>query len=396
MKKNVLLIIPILLFGLITNAQITVTNSVFATTNQSFETAIINGLQNVNITPAGPNQTWDMSNLQGTPINYTAADASAGTYFSLFPTSSIILPEFGGTTGDAYVQVDANQMLTIGIVATIDGLVSDFPVPLGQPRVDLQTPMNYNDVSASSFDFQVALDPHNPSGTQLDSIITEFENQAGGFVTIDSIRLTFNTNRTTEVDAWGNLTTPTDAYDVLRLRKVDTTNTILEVKISVLGSPNVLWQDPTDPNGLNVDPAALESLGIGIDTIITYEFWSATEQQSILTYVTDGNGTPTYGQYARTASNTKGIMGSTIEVNAYPNPATDNFTLEMKNFEAGDYTLKMYNIIGKEVKSVPFRYNGDTKMLVQTGDLNHGTYVYRILNDQDERLVTRRIVIVRP
>ena len=331
MKKNVLLIIPILLFGLITNAQITVTNSVFATTNQSFETAIINGLQNVNITPAGPNQTWDMSNLQGTPINYTAADASAGTYFSLFPTSSIILPEFGGTTGDAYVQVDANQMLTIGIVATIDGLVSDFPVPLGQPRVDLQTPMNYNDVSASSFDFQVALDPHNPSGTQLDSIITEFENQAGGFVTIDSIRLTFNTNRTTEVDAWGNLTTPTDAYDVLRLRKVDTTNTILEVKISVLGSPNVLWQDPTDPNGLNVDPAALESLGIGIDTIITYEFWSATEQQSILTYVTDGNGTPTYGQYARAASNTKGIMGSTIEVNAYPNPATDNFTLEMKN-----------------------------------------------------------------
>lgn len=396
MKKNVLLIFSMFLLGHIANAQITVTNSVIATTNQSFESNIINGLQNLVITPAGSNQTWDMSNLQGSAINYTAADASTGTYFSLFPTSTIILPEFGGTTGDAYIRVEANKMSTVGIIATIDGLVSNFPVPLGQPRIDLETPMNYGDLSSSSFDFQVTLNPHNPPGTQLDSIITAFESQAGGLLTIDSIRVIFNTNRTTEVDSWGNLTTPTGSYDVLRLRKVDTTNTVLEVKISVLGTPNVLWQDPTDPNGLGVDPAALEGLGIGIDTVITYEFWNANEQQPILKFVTDGNDVPTYGQYSKIANNTKGITATTGKINTYPNPATDNFTLEMKNFDAGDYTFKMYNIIGKEVKRIPYRYNGDTKMLVQVGDLNPGTYIYRILNDNDESLVTRRIIVVRP
>lgn len=396
MKKNVLLICSMLFLGLITNAQITVTDAVFPSVNQSFETNIINGLQRIDVTPGGANQTWDMADLQGTSADYTVMDATAGAAFSLFSTSSIILPEFGGTTGDAYVNVTTSTMETVGIIATIPGLVSNFPVPLTQPRVDLETPMNYGNTSASSFGFQVALDPHDPAGTQLDSIVTALETDAGGIFTIDSIRLTFNTNRTSEVDAWGALTTPAGTFDVLRLRYVDTTNSVLEIKITAFGIPNVLWQDPTDPNGLGIDPADLADLGVGNDTIITYEYWNANEQQPILKYLADGSETPTYGQYARTSTNTKGISGSNIKINAYPNPATDNFMLEMQNMEAGDYTLKMYNIIGKEVKAIPFRYNGDTKMLVQTGDLNPGTYVYRILNDNDESLATRRIIIVRP
>lgn len=394
MKKNVLLIFPILLLGLITNAQITVTDAVFAGVNQSFETNIVVGLQRIDITPAGPNQTWDMADLQGTAIDYTVMNATTGAAFSLFSPSTIILPEFGGTTGDAYINVTTNKMETVGIIATIDGFVTDFPVPLDQPRIDLETPMNYNDVSSSSFDFQVALDPHEPPGTQIDSVITALEDAGGGLVEVDSIRITFSTNRTTSVDAWGELTTPAGTFDVLRLRKVDTTNTILEVQITAFGIPNPLWQDPVV--GLGVDPADLEDLGVGLDTIITYEYWDANEKQPILKYLADGDENPTYGQYARTSTSTKGISGSNAKINAYPNPATNNFMLEMKNLDAGDYTLKMYNIIGKEVKSIPFRYNGDTKMLVQTGDLNPGTFVYRILNDNDESVATRRIIIVRP
>jgi hypothetical protein len=56
----------------------------------------------------------------------------------------------------------------------------------------------------------------------------------------------------------------------------------------------------------------------------------------------------------------------------------------------------MYNILGKEVKNVPFRYSGDTKMLIQTDNLNAGTYIYRILNDNNEHLITRKMIIVQP
>ncbi len=393
MKKN-LLLLPLLLMVIMTNAQITVTNTAFASPGQMFETNIVNGLQRIDITPAGPNQTWDMADLQGTAVDFTATAASTGSSFALFPSSTLILPEIGGIAGDGYVKVETNQMSTIGVVATIDGFVSNFPVPLTTPRIDMQTPMNYNNMSSSSFGFQVALDPHNPTGTQLDSLITALEVGAGGLLQIDSIRVTFTTNRTSEVDAWGNLTTPKGTYDVLRLKKTDLTNTTLHVKISVFGIPNVLWQDPADPNGLNVDPSSLPF--IGVDTIITYEFWDATEQQPILKCLTDASGTPTYGQYARSASSTKGVDFSNGKVYAYPNPATDNFTLELSNFEAGDYTLKMYNIIGKEVKSIDFRYSGDTKMLVPTEDLKAGTYIYRIITEDNESLISRRIIIVKP
>lgn len=392
MKKNLLLILPFLLMGIITNAQITVTNTAFASQGQTFGTNIVNGLQRIDITPAGPNQTWDMMDLQGTPSDYTATVATSGSAYSFFAPSTVIIPEIGGIAGDGYVKIDANQMSTVGIIATIDGFVSDFPVPLTSPRIDLETPMNYGNTSSSSFGFQVALDPHDPAGTQLDTLISNYEALLGGLLSIDSIRITFTTNRTTEVDAWGNLSTPSGAYDVLRLRKVDTTNTVLEIKVTFgTGAPGTVWQDPS---GLGFDPSAL-GFG-GLDTIITYEFWDATLQQPVLKCLTDGDETPTYGQYYRTGVSTKGITPTNGKAYAYPNPATTNFTLELNNFEAGDYKVKMYNILGKEVKNIPFRYSGDTKMLIETDDLQAGTYIYRILNNNDESLITRRIIITQP
>jgi hypothetical protein len=397
MKKNVLLILPILLVGFIASAQITVTNTAFPSVGQTFQTNKVVGLQRIDITPAGPNQTWDMANLLGTPINYTVTAAASGAAAANFPTADIITPEIGGVAGEGYVKVSANQMETVGVLATIDGLVSNFPVKIMPARVDLVTPMNYMDMSSSAYDIQVTLDPHTPTGSALDSAITALEASTGNppLVTVDSLRVTFYATRTSEVDAWGSLETPTGIYDVLRLKKVDYTNTILEVKVTFFGVPNVLWQNLSDPNNvLGVDPATLPYGGL--DTIITYEFWDANEQQPILKATTDGSGKKSSGQYATATTSTKGQVLSNGKAYAYPNPATDNFTLELKNFEAGNYTLKMYNILGKEVKNVPFRYSGDTKMLIQTDDLNAGTYIYRIVNENNEHLLTRKIIIVQP
>jgi len=232
MKNNVLSVIALFIGVIAMNAQITVTNSVFPTVGMDLNRNIVNGLGRIDITPAGPNQTWDMADLQGTNADYTVQAASTGNAFATFSTADIILPEIGGIAGDGYVEVDANQMSTIGVVATLDGFVTDAVVPLTSPRVDLQTPMNYGDMSSGSYGFQIALDPHNPPGTELDSLITALEADAGGLVTIDSIRVTFTTNSTSEVDAWGALTTPSGTYDVLRLKKVDTTNVTLDVKIT--------------------------------------------------------------------------------------------------------------------------------------------------------------------
>ena len=225
-------------------------------------------------------------------------------------------------------------------------------------------------------------------------IITALEADAGGLVTIDSIRVTFTTNSTSEVDAWGDLATPAGTFDVLRLKRIDETDVALEVKITVFGIPNVLWQDPADPTGLNVDPSGLPF--VGQDTIYTYEFWSATEQQPILKANTESDGTTaSYGQYKTLGTNTNGILAN-YDVKAYPNPAIDNFTLEMNGLDNGEYNLKIYSIIGKNIKSVPFRIEGDTKLNITTTDLDAGTYIYRIVNAENKNLLTRRIIVVKP
>lgn len=394
MKKNVLSVIALVIGVIAMDAQITVTNSVFATAGVTLNRNIVNGLGRIDITPAGPNQTWDMADLQGTTADYTVVAASSGNAFASFPTTDIILPEIGGIAGDGYVKVDANQMSTIGVVATLDGFVTDAVVQLTSPRIDLQTPLNYGDTNTGSYGFQIALDPHEPAGTQLDSLITALEADAGGLVTIDSIRVTFTTNSTSEVDAWGDLTTPAGTFDVLRLKRIDETNVDLDVKITVFGIPNVLWQDPADPNGLNVDPSGLPF--VGQDTIFTYEFWSTTEQQPILKANTDADGTtPSYGQYKTLSTSTNSVLAK-YDVSAYPNPAIDNFTLEMNGLDNGEYNLKMYNIIGKSIKSVPFRIDGDTKLNISTSDLDAGTYIYRIVNAENQSLLTRRVIVLKP
>ncbi len=394
MKNNVLSVIALFIGVIAMNAQITVTNSVFPTVGMDLNRNIVNGLGRIDITPAGPNQTWDMADLQGTNADYTVQAASTGNAFATFSTADIILPEIGGIAGDGYVEVDANQMSTIGVVATLDGFVTDAVVPLTSPRVDLQTPMNYGDMSSGSYGFQIALDPHNPPGTELDSLITALEADAGGLVTIDSIRVTFTTNSTSEVDAWGALTTPSGTYDVLRLKKVDTTNVTLDVKITVFGIPNVLWQDPADPNGLNIDPSGLPF--VGLDTIYTYEFWNNNESQPILKANTEADGTTaSYGQYKTFNTNTNSVFQN-YDVRAYPNPAIDNFTLEMNGFENGEYSLKLYNIIGKNIKNVPFRIEGDTEINIATSDLDAGTYIYRIVDNDNQSLLTQRIIVVKP
>jgi hypothetical protein len=396
MKKNVLSAIALFVGIIAMNAQITVTNSVFATAGVDLNRNIVNSnrLNRIDLTAPGPNQTWDMTDLQGNSENYTVQAASSGAAFANFPSTDIILPEIGGIAGDGYRKVDANQMSTVGVVATLDGFVTDAIVTLSSPRIDLQTPMNYGDTYTDSYGFQIALDPHEPAGTDLDSLITALEVEAGGLVAIDSIRVTFTTNSISEIDAWGSLATPSGTYDVLRLKKIDETNVLLEVKITVFGIPNVLWQDPADPAGLNIDPSGLPF--VGQDTIYTYEFWNDNEKQPVLKANTAADGSnATYGQYKTFNTNTNSVLQN-YDVSAYPNPAVNDFTLEMNGFDNGEYTLKMYNIIGKNIKNVPFKMEGDTKLTVTTNELDAGTYIYRLVNDDNKNLLTRRVIVIKP
>jgi len=78
----------------------------------------------------------------------------------------------------------------------------------------------------------------------------------------------------------------------------------------------------------------------------------------------------------------------------FPNPSFGDFHIRMYSYPSGDYTLKVYNIIGRQLKSVPFTTNGETNIPIDLGPMQKGTYIYSIENEDGVKLQTKRLLIM--
>lgn len=393
MKKNLLSII--FLIGMVTaiQAQITVTNSIFPQVGDDFDISIANSFAPLAITPAGGNQTWDFTALTGTSADFTVGDATTGAAAAIYPTAHIIIPEFGGVAGDGYVKVDANEMSTVGVIGSLAGFVSNFPIRYDPIQVEIQTPLMATSSFSSSYAFIEAIDPHDPPGTAIDTLITNIELQLLGVVVVDSVRVIFTANRQSDVDAWGTVNLPNASFDVLRLRSFDITNTQVEAKVTTLGLPNPNWQTPAD---LGIDVSAFPF--IGQDTVVSYDFWNDTEKMPIVSMTTAPDGTTIeYAAYLSSfATSTEDIRTISTSVRTYPNPAYEELNIELKNFDNGNYTLKMYNIIGKQIWKKTYFVNEERTIKLDVSKLRKGTYIYTIFDEKGRNITTRRVMVIKP
>ncbi|MCB9224651.1 MAG: T9SS type A sorting domain-containing protein [Crocinitomicaceae bacterium] len=77
-----------------------------------------------------------------------------------------------------------------------------------------------------------------------------------------------------------------------------------------------------------------------------------------------------------------------INYNAYPNPASDVFTVEMAT-NGNDVKLILYNVLGERVK---FQNMVDGKNNISLSGLNNGVYFYSILRNA-EVIETKKLVV---
>lgn len=78
-----------------------------------------------------------------------------------------------------------------------------------------------------------------------------------------------------------------------------------------------------------------------------------------------------------------------VSYSVYPNPATNLLTVDVSNIESNT-VLKIYDIVGKEVKSIEL-INGKNQMDVS--NLNSGIYFYTIFKDNKSIIETKKLVI---
>ncbi|MFM9951008.1 MAG: T9SS type A sorting domain-containing protein [Saprospiraceae bacterium] len=380
--KKLVLSIAVLCCGLTSQAQITVTNAMFPEVGDTLYTAIDNMPSGIAITSPGGPQSWNFASLQSpfTRQNVVRA-ASTGSAAGLFPAADVLLSL--GNNGEGYFNVTSTRFELVGISGTD---------PIGQ-GVQVQTrynpaevyrraPMNVFDVNQTQSALLVAF-----SADDLPSVILDLLP-----ITPDSLRIRLSNNRVDIVDAWGTLTIPGGIYDVLREKRTQYRDVRLDIKVGFFP-----WQDITD---IVLQLAGVEGIAeLGKDTTVTYNFFSNEAKEPIAVVTMNATETaPEMVEYKakEIVSNVQNTSGLKPSVYAFPNPAIVSVRFEFSNLPKGEYTLRIFNVLGEEVMKKRYHVNGSRTEKVDISQLRKGAYLYSLVNDRGKTLATKRLVVVRP
>jgi len=81
-------------------------------------------------------------------------------------------------------------------------------------------------------------------------------------------------------------------------------------------------------------------------------------------------------------------------ITAFPNPSFGNVSIQMVNYPLGEYRMKVYNVVGKELWAESFLLRSNRVFKADLLHLSKGTYLYSIFDKNGKKLVTKRIAIL--
>lgn len=365
------------------SAQITITAATFPAVGDTFKIAFDMDPANIQpATPPGGNQLWDFSSLQITQTDQVVYQpASAGVHSMSFPGSDLTVI---GANGETYYNITNNQMQVMGFAG---GDPTNFGIQISANYspvvVERRAPMNFFDINQQTTNLSLPFD-----ADQLPAAIL-----ATLPVVPDSIRVRINTQRLDVIDGWGTCQIPGGAYPVLRQKRTDYTTTNIDVKVPFLG-----WIDLSSVLGGGGGGTPIGNF-IGTDTTVTFRFYSGTEKQEIAV-ATMSNDLSTvesvrYLNNETVAAPEADAPGS-ANIQAFPNPAVERVRFDCTNLPAEEYTLKIFNIIGKVVWKQNYMITGNRSVILELEDFRKGTYLYSLVDSKGNIIGTKRLVVLKP
>ena len=88
-------------------------------------------------------------------------------------------------------------------------------------------------------------------------------------------------------------------------------------------------------------------------------------------------------------------VSNTREFLLYPNTGYGEVRLEFTNFSPGTYSLVVYDIVGRELWRKQFEIISDVTVKEDLSFLPRGTYPYTIIDENQNRILTRRLAIIK-
>lgn len=372
MKKTLLSFIMIAGVGLYsTHAQITINSNHVISAGSVVENAQ-DTTPSVSIGPAGANQTWNFSSLGQDYIdtlNFKNPAPLPGS--SSFPNANIGLEDTGEDSTWIFLEKNSLGLFIHGqsfyensnlFTVPFAGTVITFPSTMGT---------NYGGTWSGILGaFPLGQDPDGP----------------GPHGQVDSLRLTRFSTVNSNIDGWGNVTTPFGTFASLRQNviedHIDTTWQLVNGNWEIISQTTINYLALFNQN---VD-------AISYDTSRTARWWTddPSSQFPVVELEYDAGGNAIRANWQK-SSPTVGI-NENVTVNnfdLYPNPANNQITISTP-FKNG--AIEILDVTGKLVGN--YKVNTE-KTIVSVSSLNNGLYFYNIFNMNGEKVHSNKFVVAK-
>ncbi|MBL4594056.1 MAG: T9SS type A sorting domain-containing protein [Flavobacteriales bacterium] len=371
MKKTLLSLIMLTSIGIYSSqAQITVNSGDVVNAGDVVEQASDTLPGAITIGGSGASQTWNFSALNEDVLDtlfFKVPGPLPGS--SNFPLSNIgmvdteedstwlfLTKNGAGLFVDGMYQIQQGQTTVFPLVSTI----ITFPSTMGT---------NYNGTW---------------SGTLLGFDLSTLP------LGLDSLKITRGTSASSNIDAWGNVTTPFGTFASLRQlvfqEDVDTT----WEKSSATG----LWT--------LISPSTISLLAgfgfnvtdISYDTTRTARWWTddPIARFPLVEMDYEANGTVNSIDWQK-SSPTVGVVEQAKAVNGvalYPNPAKNQITIETSL--TNNNSIKILDVTGKLIADNSFKTN---RITLSVSDFDNGIYFYTIYDVEGNVLYSNKFVVAK-
>jgi hypothetical protein len=374
-----LYLIPCLLCSVAAWSQITLSTSYFPGAGDTLTYGVSDSTYTVDLLTPGPDRDWDF----GSPaaVRQRQQIATAVGEDTTFAGADLIFDVDQNTKG--YYRVTDTVFQLIGLRGNNELLAGvDLSAPVDPPRAERRAPLNYQDAFTTNTVNRIEV--------PVDSLPAEITEQFGGLLPSDGVvQITATSTRSDLVDAYGSLAINERTYPVLREKRTEQVTTTVKVTTAVglLDITGTLAQQ---------EPELADFLGEA-DPIVTYYYWAEGEKEAIAIVTADENEVAEGGiSFILTdqTNSSNSVRLARAQVQVYPNPANSLATFEVDGLETGSYTLRLVNVLGREVhREIVVAVGGRSRTEVDVSRLPRGTYLYSLTNERGLLLTTRRLLV---
>ena len=206
---------------------------------------------------------------------------------------------------------------------------------------------------------------------------------------IDSLKITRTAILTSNIDAWGDVTTPLGTFASLRQivseETIDTTWQLEAGVWSIISSVSIVAL-----SGLGVD-----LVDVAYDTTRTSRWWTndPSARFPIVEMDYEANGTVNSIEWLKATPTTVSVTETASisnNVSLFPNPAKNNVTIS--TLLTNNDNIKIFDVTGKLIKTERFNSNSIT---LSVSDLNNGLYFYNINDVNGNVIHSNKFVVAK-